>query len=145
MESRPVVHNGTEQTFLYRFQSEIDCLVAHQLFSDLSEQIAEYQSVVFVGAADGIDNVVDSEITSQKTSNSWSFFRHSPLSLISAASVLTGSVPSRCYLIEIPAFEFDYGNNVSFLTAHMPDKGVEVVNNILQHHTCVRKLGASFN
>ena len=114
---------------------EIDCLIAHQLFPEMSEQIAQYESVVFIDAAVGIDHLVVSEITPQEAGNSWSSHRCSPQSLISGTTVLAGIDPSRCYLIQIPAFTFNYGDDLSPETAHLVDKGVEVVNNILQHHT----------
>lgn len=114
---------------------EIDCLISHQLLPEMAERIARYEMIVFVDAALGINDVVVSEIKPQKSAKPWSSHRCSPQSLVNAASTLVGTPPSRCYLIQIPAFTFDYGDELSLETSHLADKGVEVVNNILHHHS----------
>jgi hydrogenase maturation protease len=110
---------------------EIKYLYLHQLVPDLAEQIAEYETVFFldadVNARKPNVRLVEPGI---KASQPHTHFV-SPESLLQLSQTLYQRVPSKTFIIGIPATQFEFSEELSDSTKKAVEESVKLVESLL--------------
>ncbi len=112
---------------------EADCMTVQELHPEIAEIMAEYGSVIFFDAATDTNDVQMTRLHPtylQKFENTHSY---SPQALVNVCQALYESVPSRTYLIHIPAYDFSFSEYLSLETHKKTTESVEIVNELMKH------------
>lgn len=109
---------------------DIRCLLAQELAPELAEEIAEYDTVLFLDASIESPVVRIEELSSEQAAGADSH-HHTPASILTLSQALYERLPRRMLLLHIPAESFDLGGKLSQRTATAVDSAVRLADSIL--------------
>jgi len=92
----------------------VTCLYPHELSPELAETIAAYSTVVFVDAQEMGTRLSTSVVHSGSCVPG--SHTMTPADLLGIASAVYGTVPEEAILVQVPAFSFDLGEQLSSRT-----------------------------
>jgi hydrogenase maturation protease len=110
---------------------EIICAVVHQLVPELSEQIAECDTVFFIDAQQGITQPNVRLIKPSMEADQPHTHFISPESLLSLSQQLYQRTPPKAYIAGIPAIEFEFSEELSAQTDQAMRQCVALVEKYL--------------
>ncbi|WP_019509063.1 hydrogenase maturation protease [Pleurocapsa sp. PCC 7319] len=108
-------------------------LAVHQLTPELAEIIAQADAVIFIDAiATNLENPISVQIKQLEAEDDNTSFGHTcnPRSLLSLTQILYGEV-IKAYWILIPAVNFDFGEQLSFITQRGIDHAFNQVKQLI--------------
>jgi len=110
---------------------EIECICVHQLMPELAEQVAQYNTVVFIDAEVNAikPNVRTVEFSDGSDQPRTHFL--SPKSLLTLSQQLYQRVPTTVYAIGIPATEFEFSEQLSSSTARVVKEIMNLIESII--------------
>ncbi len=110
---------------------DIECITLHQLLPEQAEQISVSDVVFFLDAERDIRqlHVQSMEPGTQSIQPRTHFI--SPDSLLSLSRELYGRVPSKAYVIGIPAEQFELSESLSELTAYAVEECAQLVETLI--------------
>ena len=111
---------------------EITCVVLHQLVPECAEQIAEYDMVFFIDAQQDITQPHARLIAPGKDAEQPRTHFISPESLLSLSRQLYGRIPSKAYVIGIPASQFEFSEELSAPTEKAMHECVDLVDRMIR-------------
>jgi hydrogenase maturation protease len=112
-------------------------LAVHQLTPELAEDIANVDLVIFVDAVIlSKQNAEKIEIKTLEVDNKYLNLGHTenPRSLLYLSKILYKKLPI-AYWILIPVFNFDFGEEISFLTQQGITQAIEAIKQIIEQTT----------
>ena len=110
---------------------EVHCICMHQLTPELAEQIAEYDTVFFIDADVNVTQPNARLVTPSVEVDQPRTHFISPESLLSLSQQLYQRVPSKAYVVGIPASDFEFSEELSAQTQKAVDESVVLVERIL--------------
>jgi hydrogenase maturation protease len=110
---------------------EIICVCLHQLVPELSEQIAEYDIVFFVDAQKDITQPYARLVEPSVEVDQMRTHFITPESLLALSQQLYQHIPTKTYVVGIPASQFEFSEELSASTKIGIDESVQIVNKIL--------------
>jgi hydrogenase maturation protease len=110
---------------------EIICVCVHQLVPELSEQIAECDTVFFIDAQQGITPSNVRLIKPGMEADQPHTHFISPESLLSLSQQLYQRTPSKAYIIGIPASQFEFSEELSAQTENAVHECVALIEKYL--------------
>ncbi len=113
---------------------EINCVCVHQLMPELAEQIAESDLVFFIDADESTSQPYARLISPSINSDQPHTHFISPESLLSLSQQLYQSIPSKVYIIGIPASQFEFSEELSEKTKISVEAAVEIVIELIKSH-----------
>jgi hydrogenase maturation protease len=115
---------------------DVDCLCVHDLRPELSSTVAQYDTVIFLDAAAGRTVLNSREVRPLLPVPG--FFTHvfTPETVLGLCKELSGTTPSKSLVVEIPAYEFGFGDELSPGTAREVQKCPAFVGSILKSAPC---------
>lgn len=109
----------------------IDCLCMHQLTPELAEQIADYDTVIFIDAdANATQSCARAIALCVGTEQPRTHFV-SPESLIALSQHLYRRVPATAYTIGIPATQFEFSEQLSSSTERAVKDSMLIIEHII--------------
>lgn len=102
----------------------VDWLSLAQLTPELAQVITQYEQVFFLDASVEVGHVKISEILPQVGRNLLASHTLSPQQILDLAVELYGIYPRQTTLVEFPAYDLDFGWELSPLTQEMIDQFV---------------------
>lgn len=111
---------------------EFNCICMHQPVPELSETISESDIVIFIDA-DANSKIITAKPLKPK-SNSNSIHTHflTPETLLYLSKKIYNHLPSKSYIIGIPASQFDLSEELSELTKNEISKSVKIVEELVK-------------
>jgi hydrogenase maturation protease len=110
---------------------EITCVRVHQLMPELAEQIAECDIVFFIDAQQGITQPIARLIAPGIEADQPRSHFFSPESLLALSQQLYQQLPSKAYVVGIPASQFEFSETLSAQTNAAMHQCVELVEKYL--------------
>jgi hydrogenase maturation protease len=114
-----------------RQHPEIECVYVHQLMPELAEQIAESDIVFFIDADVNVKQPKMRLITPGVEENQPRSHFISPESLLQLSRKLYQRIPSKTYVIGIPASQFEFSEELSEATNKAVEDGVKLAESLL--------------
>ena len=118
--------------FISKRHPEITCILLHQLVPELSEQIAECDIVFFIDAQQGITQPIARLIEPSNEADQPRTHFISPESLLALSQQLYQRIPSKAYIVGIPAAEFEFSEKLSAQTDLAMYDCIELVSRMIQ-------------
>jgi hydrogenase maturation protease len=115
---------------------DVDCLYVHDLRPELSSTVAQYDTVIFLDAAAGNTVLNVREVRPALPAPGFSTHVFSPETVLGLCMELSGVTPSKSIVVEIPAYEFGFGEELSRGTALEVRKCAALVDSILKSTPC---------
>jgi hydrogenase maturation protease len=109
----------------------IDCISVQELGPDLAESIAKYQQVIFIDAGIGSSGITTTMVEALVETSHPLTHTHAPDALLGLCWQVYGTLPASAYLIELPAFNFAFGENLSLQTADAVEECTTIVATLL--------------
>jgi hydrogenase maturation protease len=113
---------------------EIECICVHQLMPELVENIAECDIVFFVDADVGVTQPHARFIEPSTEADQPRTHFITPQSLLSLSLQLYQAVPSKAYVIGIPASQFEFSEELSESTALAVEESIKLIESIISAH-----------
>jgi len=110
---------------------EIICVCLHQLVPELAEQIAECDLVFFIDAQKNITQPNARLVAPSIEADQPRTHFISPESLLALSQQLYQHIPTKAYVVGIPASQFEFSEELSTATKNGVDESVRLVNKIL--------------
>jgi len=110
---------------------EIECIFVHQLMPELAEQIAESDTVFFLDADVNIAKPKMRLITPGVEEDQPRTHFISPESLLQLSQKLYQRIPSKTYVIGIPASQFEFSEELSEPTKKAVEESVKLAESLL--------------
>ena len=110
---------------------EITCIYLHQLMPELAEQIPEYDIVFFVDADTSVTKTTTRLVAPSVDAEQPRTHFISPESLLSLTKQLYQRIPTKSYVIGIPASEFDFNENLSKRTSAAMEECVALIEQMI--------------
>lgn len=110
---------------------EIDVVTVQELHPEIAEKMTKDASVIFIDAALGTDQVQIARLhpsSAVEFENTHSF---SPQALVNACQALYQTALLNTYLIQIPAFDISFSENLSAKTFEKSVECIDIVKNLL--------------
>lgn len=95
---------------------QFDFISLHQLTPDLTETISYYDAVYFIDASIDVSEVTQINLRPEVSTVGINTHIVSPQILLNTCLNLYGSVPSEIVLFHIPAYNFDFSEELSIST-----------------------------
>ena len=115
----------------------IECVLVHQLMPELAEKIAESNLVFFLDAEVDIQKIkVRTIIPAEEASRPHSH-NISPETLLTISRQLYGQVPQKVVVVGIPAFHFDFSEQLSEATQKFVEESVSIVVSMIEEEEIV--------
>jgi hydrogenase maturation protease len=111
---------------------EADCMTVQELHPEIAEIMSEYGSVIFFDAALDTDDVQMTRLHPTYLREFENTHSYSPQALVNVCQALYESIPSRTYLVHIPAYNFSFSEVLSVETNKKTNESVEIVNEFLK-------------
>lgn len=108
------------------------CVCAHQLGPELAERISQHEAVVFLDASVQQSTLQMHRIEGEQRISAAATHASSPMQLLALSEALYGRTPRQVWLVEIPAYDFDFGQVLSPGTTRWVHKCVESFDSILK-------------
>jgi len=93
--------------------ADVQCIESHELLPEYAEQIAKCSTVIFIDAGLGRSRVTVSSVEPRTVPSGNDPHMLSPSSLMYMSLQLYGRIPSRSFLIALPAFDTSFGELLS--------------------------------
>jgi hydrogenase maturation protease len=106
---------------------EIICICVHQLMPELAEQIAECDTVFFIDAQEDITETNVQLVMPNVEADQPRTHFISPQSLLALSQQLYQHLPSKAYVVGIPASQFEFSEELSTQTELAMHHCVELV------------------
>jgi hydrogenase maturation protease len=110
---------------------EVSCIYMHQLMPELAEQIAECDTVFFIDADVNVTQPSVRLVAPSVEADQPRTHFISPESLLSLSQQLYQQIPSKAYVVGIPASEFEFSEELSESTKKAVDDSVMLVESLL--------------
>jgi len=110
---------------------EIVCVCYHQLVPELAEQIAESDIVFFIDAQQGITQPNARLVAPSIEADQPRTHFISPESLLALSKQLYQRIPTKAYVVGIPAFQFEFSEELSPTTRKAVEESVLLVESML--------------
>ena len=112
----------------------VDVVVVHDIQPELAEALTRRPLVIFLDAAEGIEELVCATIDTSAPVPPVQSHLFSPSQILALCSSLYGSIPPKVYIVGIPAHDFSYAQEISALTAVAIEESVDVVGKLIEEH-----------
>jgi hydrogenase maturation protease len=113
---------------------EFEYIYLHQLVPELAEQIANYDMVFFIDAQEDITQPSVRLIAPNTEADQPRSHFISPESLLALCKQLYQNIPTKTYVIGIPASQFELSEELSAFAKNGVDESVRLVNKILNEY-----------
>ncbi len=108
-------------------------MAVHQLTPELAFDIAESEMVIFIDAYACIENQAQLKVESLKIEENQVILAHSinPTTLLNLSHKLYDKLPPAWWVL-IPAINFDFGENISFVTKQSIEEAISCIKDLIE-------------
>lgn len=110
----------------------VDCVCVHQLGPEMAERISQHDAVVFLDASVQQSTLQIHRIGHDHSIKAGVTHAASPSQLLALSDVLYGRTPRQAWLVEIPAHDLDFGQELSPETTRWVNECVESFGSLLK-------------
>jgi hydrogenase maturation protease len=110
---------------------EILCICMHQLMPEMAEQIAECDIVFFIDADVNVTKPTAQSIEPSVEADQPRTHFISPQSLLSLSQQLYRRIPSKAYVVGIPASKFEFSEELSETTESSIEDCIKVIEKLM--------------
>ena len=120
---------------LARVHPEANVMTAKGLYPELAERVAACEMAVFLDASARTSNVCVTRLTPESTIHGAGGHALSPGEVLGLCCEMYAGAPRVAMLVEIPAFEWGFGETMSARTCMMVDRCVQLISELLRGET----------